>query len=270
VVDSPAAETTWGSCADLYDLEWDPWTPRDLPFYLEEARRRPPVLDLACGTGRLTVPIARAGLAVVGVDASAEMLEVARRKAVDLPQLELVHGRIETVDLQRQFGTIMLALSSFCCLASVEAQERALQNMRRHLRPGGRLVMDMFVPSAAHLGQPLTGPPAVDGARLVARLSDPVTGHVHLIWEAAHHIPNEQVYEVNRVIQTFDGRGRSTGDVRHFWLRDRYVHRFEMQHLLRLSGFEVVDLYGGFDREPFGASSRRMVWIATPAARVDP
>jgi hypothetical protein len=43
-----------------------------------------------------------------------------------------------------------------------------------------------------------------------------------------------------------------------------------MQHLLRLSGFEVVDLYGGFDREPFGASSRRMVWIATPAARVDP
>ncbi len=270
MVDPSAGETTWGSCADLYDLEWDSWTPRDLPLYLEEARRQAPVLDLACGTGRLTIPIARAGVAIVGVDASAEMLQVARRKAVDLPHLELVQGRIETFDLQRRFGTIMLALSSFCCLASVEAQERALQNMRRHLRPGGRLVLDVFVPSAAHLGQPLTGHEAADGARLVARLPDPATGHVHVIWEAAHHIPSEQVYEVNRVIQTFDGRGRLTGDVRHFWLRDRYVHRFEMQHLLRLCGFEIIDLYGGFDREPFTASSRRMVWIATPRRGIDP
>ena len=264
MVDPTAADTPWGSCADLYDLEWERWTSRDLPFYLEEARSHPPVLDLACGTGRLAIPIARAGVAVVGVDASPEMLDVARRKAADLPHLELVHGRIETFDLQRQFGVIVLALSSFYCLASVEAQERALRNMRRHLRPGGRLVMDMFVPSAAHVGKPLTGNQAGEATRLVARLSDPVTGYVHLIWEAAHHIPNEQVYEVNRTIHTFDGRGRSTGDVRYFWLRDRYVHRFEMQHLLRLCGFEIVELYGGFTREPFAASSTRMVWIATP------
>ena len=264
MVDPTAMETTWGRCADLYDLEWDGWTPHDLPFYLEEARNRSPVLDLACGTGRLAIPIARAGVAVVGLDASPEMLDVARRKAADLPHLQLVQGRIETFDLQRQFGLIVLALSSFYCLTSVEAQERALHNMRRHLRPGGRLAMDMFVPSVAHVGKPLTDHEAADASRLVARLSDPVTGNAHLVWETAHHIPNEQVYEVNRAIHTYDGQGRLTGDVRYFRLTDRYVHRFEMQHLLRLCGFKIVDLYGGFTREPFAASSTRMVWIATP------
>jgi SAM-dependent methyltransferase len=265
-VNAESVDTPWGCCADLYDLEWDPWTPRDLPFYLEEAGNHSPVLELACGTGRLAIPIARAGVPVVGLDASAAMLDVARRKGADLPNLELVLGRIETCDLQQQFGAVVLALSSFYCLGTAEAQERALRNIRRHLRPGGRLLMDMFVPSEAQVGKVRTDGPEGDPARLVGRLTEPVTGRVHVIWEAAHHVPDEQVYEVNRVIQTFDASGRSTGDVRHFRITDRYVQRVEMEHLFRVCGFEIVGLYGGFAREPFAASSTRMVWIATPDA----
>jgi SAM-dependent methyltransferase len=266
IVNSVQAGTPWGCCADLYDLEWDAWTSRDLPFYLEEVRHHAPVLELACGTGRLAIPIARAGVPVVGLDASAEMLDVARQKGADLSNLELVLGRIETFDLARQFGAILLALSSFYCLGTAEAQGRALRNARRHVRAGGRLLMDMFVPSEANIGKARTNDSDRGPGRLVGTLAEPGTGRVHEIRETVHHVPDEQVFEVNRMIQTFDASGRPTGEVRHIRTADRYVHRAEMEDLLRVSGFEILGLYGGFAREPFTASSTRMVWVATPDA----
>ncbi|MDH3605009.1 MAG: class I SAM-dependent methyltransferase [Candidatus Tectomicrobia bacterium] len=259
-----ATDTPWGVYADLYDLEFDSWASQDLPFYLQQARRHPPLLELACGTGRLAIPIAQAGVPVVGLDASAKMLARAREKAGGLSNPQFVHGRMETFDLQRQFGAILIAFSSFYDLPDVAAQERTLRNIRRHLQPGGRLMMDMFLYSAASAGTPLIPNQAGDEARLVARLSDPATGYVHLIWEAVHHMPHEQLLEMNRVVQTFNEKEISTGEARHFQIAARYVHRFEMQHLLRLCGFEIVGLYGGFHDEPFDASSSRMVWIATP------
>ena len=64
------AGTEWDVLAELYDLEHDSWTANDLPFYLAEAHQDSPVLELACGTGRLTIPIAQAGIPIVGLDSS--------------------------------------------------------------------------------------------------------------------------------------------------------------------------------------------------------
>lgn len=260
----PALDTPWSVCADLYDLEFDGWTSQDLPFYLHEASQNPPLLELACGTGRLAIPIAQSGVPVVGLDVSSKMLEEAHQKAGSLSNLQLVHGRMETFELPQQFGLIILAFASFYALDSVEAQEETLHNIRRHLKPGGKLIMDMFLPSEAYLGKPLRSGDIGDDARLVARLLDPHTGYAHLVWEAAHHMPNDQVYEISRIVQTFDATGQSTGEARHFQITGHYVHRYEMQHLLRLCGYEIIGLYGDFNYAPFNASSTRMVWIARP------
>lgn len=255
--------TQWDASIDLYDVEHDAWTAKDLPFYLAEARQHSPVLELACGTGRLTIPIAKAGVPIVGLDASSKMLARAREKAGDLPNLRFVLGRMEEFDLGQQFGIIFICYSSILELNSVEAQERMFRNIRRHLKKGGRVIMDIFMPSEERFGKPFPHHEPAE-KRLVLELQGP-TGQHYKVWESAYHIPNEQVFEMERVIQTFDSQGRVVGTPQHAHLRGRYLHRFEIQHLLRLCGFEIVNLFGGFNREPFDRTSKRMVWVATPS-----
>lgn len=255
--------TEWDVLAELYDLENDAWTANDLPFYLAEARQHSPVLELACGTGRLTIPIAKAGIPIVGLDASSKMLAYARQKAGDLPNLEFVLGRMEEFELEQRFGLIFICYSSILDLKTVEAQERTFRNIRRHLKKGGRVIMDLLLPSDEFFGPPFPNHQNRK-KRLVLELQGP-TGQLYKVWESAYHIPNEQVFELERTIQTFDSQGRLVGTPQYFNLPGRYLHRFEIQHLLRLCGFEIINLYGGFNREPFDRTSKRMIWVATPS-----
>ena len=192
------------------------------------------------------------------------MLARAREKAGDLPNLRFVLGRMEEFDLGEQFGLIFICYSSFADLKSVEAQERTLRNIRRHLKKGGKVIIDIFVPNEQLLGKPFTDHQTRE-KHLALELQAPNSGQHYKVWESAYHIPNEQVFEIERMIQTFDSLGKVVGTPQHFHLRGRYLHRFEIQHLLRLCGFEIINLYGGFNREPFDKTSKRMIWVATPS-----
>lgn len=252
----------WDFWAELYDLEHEDWTKRDLPFYLAEACATSPVLELACATGRLMIPIAKAGVPIVGIDYSREMLDRARAKSTGLDNIQFILGRMEDFEIKERFGLIFISYSGFLALKTVQAQERTLYNVRRHLRAGGRLIMDMFTPSQDEIGAALENGQSV-GMRLVHRLHHPQTGHVSLIWQAVSHVPNEQTFHADRVIHTFDSMGISVGDSRYAYMSGRYIYRFEMQHLLRICGFKSIELYGGYNHEPFDPSSKRMVWVAS-------
>jgi SAM-dependent methyltransferase len=94
------------------------------------------VLDAGCGTGRVAVELARRGIAVVGVDLDPQMLATARRKA---PDLEWHLADLATVDLGRQFDLILMAGNVMIFLAP-GSEGPVLQNMARHLAPGGALI----------------------------------------------------------------------------------------------------------------------------------
>lgn len=232
----------------------DSWTARDLPFYLAQAKRRPgPVLELACGTGRLAVPLARAGLQVVGLDACPIMLERARAKA---PELRLVQAPMQDFELNQQFGLIFIALGSFYDLRTIEAQEQTLRCIHRHLHPEGRLLIDLFLPTPAYVGKPVTHAQEVDLSERVEVGTFSGGGKTYRVWEAAHHVPHEQTFTIHRLIE-------SPGiEDRLFRICGRYVHRYEMQHLLRLCGFKEAEVYGNYDYAPFDAKSKRMIWVA--------
>ncbi|HEY0613767.1 MAG TPA: class I SAM-dependent methyltransferase [Candidatus Elarobacter sp.] len=124
----------------------------DVAFYVGRcAEAGGPVLELGCGTGRITLPLVRAGLSVTGIDLSGPMLQRLRAKAASLTpaeqaRLELRCADMAEVDLARRFARVICPYSAFTYLVEPERRARALARVREHLAPDGRFILDVFVP----------------------------------------------------------------------------------------------------------------------------
>jgi len=204
------------------------------------------VLELGAGTGRVTIPIARAGVSVVGLDSSPAMLAVARCKSTGLTNPTWVEGDMADFALDRRFGLAIIPFRSFLHLLTVQEQQSCLRRVREHLVGGGRLALNIFNP---------------DVAILAARLNRKHGGR------EAEPGGTEVTRRYSTAVQTLEGQRRAAGSDAVIsriqrGLRLRYVFRDEMEHLLALSGFEVEALYGWFDRRPFYDHSSEMVWVA--------
>lgn len=138
-----------GRQAESYDLT-QAWT-GDLDYYRQWAERQGgPVLELACGTGRISLPLARDGVSVVGLDRSLDMLGVFKEKLAREPEpvqsrVELIHGDMTDFSLGRKFPLIIVPLYSFTHLTESRARENFFARAWRHLQPGGVLVMELPV-----------------------------------------------------------------------------------------------------------------------------
>ncbi|HMD30950.1 MAG TPA: class I SAM-dependent methyltransferase, partial [Candidatus Acidoferrales bacterium] len=138
------------SIAEFYDATLVYQERKDVEFYVAEARAAGgAVLELGCGTGRVLLPTARAGISITGLDASANMLARCRAKLAEEPEAvrgrtELVRGDLADFDLGRQFPLITIPFRPFQHLLTVEQQLGCLRAARRHLAPGGRLIFDVF------------------------------------------------------------------------------------------------------------------------------
>lgn len=252
--------TTFDQWAGIYDWVFAE-KQDDVPFYVEEAvDSGGPVLELGSGTGRVTIPIARSGVEIVGLESSTEMLKVARAKSDALQadgRITWTHGDMRDFSLGREFALVIIPFRGFLSLLSVEEQRSCLSRIRSHLAPGGRLVFDVFVPDLGML---------TDDASTPFHYMDvphPETGQRLVIWHQNRFDNHSQVNSARTIMDEVD----SEGEVVRRLYRDfqiRYIHRFEAQHLLELSGFRVEALYGDFERSLFDETSEEMVWIATP------
>jgi SAM-dependent methyltransferase len=239
--------------ADLYD-HVVPYRDRpDVAFFVEAARAAGgPVLELGCGTGRVLVPCARAGAGITGLDRSSAMLTVCRANVAAEPpdvrsRVALVQGDMRDFDLGRSFALVTLPFRPFQHLLTPPDQLACLGAISRHLTEGGLLILDLFNPSLEALvtdpgrgefaEEPEFATP--DGRRVVRR---------HAI---AGHDRFGQVLRVELVYHVTHPDGRTERLVDAFSMR--YFFRFEAEHLLARAGFEVVELYGGYDRRPYGA-----------------
>src|SRR5205085_7705091 len=118
---------------------------------------RQSVLELAVGSGRTAIPIAQAGHRVVGIDNDPAMLRLAaqKRDSVGLKstQLQLIKRDILNLRLNRKFDWICLFFNTFLVFTTLQEQHRALDNIRRHLKPTDRLWRDIFQPNLPILAQ---------------------------------------------------------------------------------------------------------------------
>ena len=238
--------------ADLYD--WVvPYRERlDVAFFVEEAiSSGSPVLEIGCGTGRVLIPTARAGIQIQGLDLSNRMLEVCREKLNDEPEsvqqrVQLVQADMRSFDLGRTFQLATIPFRPFQHLTTVDDQLRCLRCIHRHLAESGRLILDLFNPSLPSLvrddiGQETGDEPEFetpDGRRVVRRsrvVSRDLANQVNFV---------ELIYYVRHP----DGRQERL--VHAFPMR--YLFRYEAEHLLSRCGFEVRQVYSDYERSPFG------------------
>ncbi len=238
--------------------------PGDVDFFLRLAKEAHaaghPVLELACGSGRVAIPIARAGVRVVGLDLSPAMLARAREKSAGMDTVRWEEGDMRSFDLPERFGLVFIPYRSFQHLLTVDDQLSCLRCIHRHLVPGGRLAIDIFNPDIVTIGQWLS----TKRGGLQRRRDDyrhPRTGRISKRWETRAYRTAGQEVESTFLDEELDDEGAVVSRI-YRDLRLRYIFRFEMQHLLERTGFEIEALSGDFFGGPFEDTSPEMVWVA--------
>jgi SAM-dependent methyltransferase len=251
-----------GFIADYYDAS--PLVAgrvQDVAFYRDAAREfGDPVLELGCGTGRVTMALAEAGYRVTGLDISERMLERATKKRAQLSaeareRVRLVRGDMVRFDLGEKFRLVIIPFRPFQHLLETQQQMDCLACVRKQLAPGGRLILDVFQTDAERMHDP-----ACQKENFVAeyRMAD---GRAVQITEriAAFHRA-EQRNDVEMIFTVTNADGKTERLVFAWTLR--YFFRYEVEHLLARCGFRVEALYGNFDRSPILDASPEMIFVA--------
>lgn len=238
-------------------------TTNDVPFYVEEAQKAgSPVLELACGTGRVLIPIAESGVQITGLDYSTEMLAVAQNKVNQRApevqnRIQLVQGDMRDFELSQRFHLIFIPFRSFLHLQTPEDQRAALLNIRKHLTENGRLILGLFDPSlhiiSEHFGS------LGSAVKRLGKFTYPETGREYLLWSSRQYHPQEQTVDEYFIFEELDEAGRVVSK-QYFALKLRYAYRYEMQYLLELCGYTIDALYGDFQRGPFRYAAEQ-IWV---------
>jgi SAM-dependent methyltransferase len=257
----------YAAIADLYDCVGAYRALTDIGFYVDAARESGgPVLELGCGTGRVLIPTAQAGIEITGLDLSPAMLSVCRHRLTSEPaevqsRVRLVEASMTDFQLDRSFRLVTIPFRPFQHLLTVEDQLASLACIRRHLASGGCLAFDLFNPSLdvivnRPVGAEVDPEPeftAPDGRRVVRR-------HKTVEQDRFQQIGRfELLYDVTHP----DGR---TERLTHAFGM-RYFFRFEAEHLLARAGFAVEHLYAGADKSPYGSRyPGELFFIARPCS----
>ena len=245
--------------SDLYDHPalYDALFPvrGELPYYMELARQAPGgVLELACGTGQLTVPIAGAGVRIAGLDLSAPMLNRAReRQAAARVSVQHSLGDMRNFDLGRQFGLIFIARNSLLHLHSTEDFLAAFTAIRRHLAPGGIFAFDVFNTNLQRLARP-------SGQRFpVMQVETELFGTVSVEETSDYDCASQ----VNRGRWYISAPGKPDAWILELSLRSIFPQ--ELPLLLAAGGFHLKSRAGELDHRPFDSRSRTQVCLCEAA-----
>jgi len=228
--------------AEIYD-PWSASVVEDIAFYVDEAKRCDgPVVELAVGSGRIAIPIAEAGLAVIGIDLSEGMLAVARALAEKQGVGALVDlrvGDLREPPVDERVPLVICPFRSLLHLPDEAEKLRALRAAHDLLEPGGRLVFDVFAPSSEDIAE------------------------THGLWLERERGIFERAdwNEDSRMLRLSVRSGDSAAAMELHWLS-----ALEWRRLIDEAGFDVVGLYGWFDRRPY-RGGEDMIWVCCKRER---
>lgn len=239
--------------AEFYDHVVPYRTRPDVEFYVEAALESGgPVLELGCGTGRVLIPTARAGVEITGLDASVPMLDLCRERLEQETddvrnRVDLIQSTMQDFGLDRKYRLVTTPFRPFQHLLTVEDQMRCLRQAHAHLYENGTFILDVYNPWLEKFVEPLgvekdpepefTMP---DGRRVVRK-------HRTLARDLFNQINDEELIYYVKAVDGSEKRMANT-------FRMRYLYRFEAEHLLARCGFEVEQVYAGYDKSPYGST----------------
>ncbi len=249
--------------ARTYDQSVPDW-PGEIDFYRRLAAdlriRGESLLEVACGTGRVSIRLAQEGTPVVGLDISPEMLEEARSKSRGLANLRWIQTDMCAFDLGEIYGLVIIPGHAFQNLNTLEEQVACLECIRRHLKPRGKLVVHLDHQDFGWLGGLLGEKGGVFEA--AEEFRDPRSGRQIRTKRAWAFEPASQTAICRTAWEAIDPDGGVVEEWKTEPIRLHCVFRFEMEHLLARTGFAVEAVYGDFFGQPLGDKSPNMIWMA--------
>ncbi|NOY59113.1 MAG: class I SAM-dependent methyltransferase [Calditrichaeota bacterium] len=248
---------TYDSFAGFYDLEYG-HKDDDLDFYLNMADEfGSPVLEIGAGTGRVAIPLADAGHTIWGIDNSVKMLEAAEKNLLRLPaqkrsNIVLSKQNMQSFSLQQEFPLCIIPFRAFLHNLTMDEQVSTLLSIHHHLQPEGILAFDLFVPLYSVISQKEWQDEITED-----EFAQPDSG-VTIKTKVTHDYARQLLNISNTYLSSEKGALQKTKSEMIY----RYVFRYEMEALLRLAGFDVLNVYGGFEGQEYDFSSGLMVFVA--------
>ncbi len=223
----------------------------DIAFFLQEVRAaQGPVLELMAGTGRVSLPLAEAGAALCCVDLSAPMLGQLEAKLRPEHQVRTVRADLRRLELGERFGLALIPFNAFMEIVDRDDQLLALRAIRRHLAPGGELLLTLHNPALRRRG--------IDGRLSRAqRLALPEGSLV--FWSQLDEEPGGLVTGL-QFMEVYDAQGLMLSR-RMQELRFALIERRDFEALAAEAGFEIRELLGDYERSAFDPQrSPTMIW----------
>lgn len=235
------AEIYDGMNTNLADLEfYKKWLPKN-----KDAR----ILELCCGTGRLTLPIAMNGYDISGVDNSSSMLENAKLKAskADL-KIEFIEADIRTLNLTEKYDLIFIPFNSIHHLYKTEDLFKAFSVVKKHLKSDGLFLLDCFNPNIQFI---------VESEKEQKKIAEYITndGREILIKQKMQYENNTQI---NRIEWCYYINGKFDSNQN---LDMRLFFPQELDSYLESNGFKIIHKFGGFEEESFNDNSEKQIFV---------
>jgi SAM-dependent methyltransferase len=249
--------------AEYYDVTYNRRNEKDVGFYVKMAiESGGRTLELGCGTGRILIPTAAAGCEITGLDFSPDMLRKCREKLAEQTEAvqkraKLIRGDMTDFNTGEKYALVTIPFRPFQHLTNVSEQKACLGCIRRHLQPHGKLIFDVYNPNPLRL---IPNPEYTIEKEDLPETLLPDGRKVRRTSRAAgfHREQQYNDYELIHYVTHPDGRTERLVDA----FSMRYFFRYELEHLLELSQFKVVDLFGDFDKSAFGSDSPEMIFVA--------
>jgi len=223
----------------------------DLMFYLhwfkEETNQT--ILELCCGTGRLTIPISKNGFKITGVDNNKEMLEMAKRKAhLENTDIDFIEADIRFLDLKLQYDVIFVPFNSIHHIYSNEDLFLVLKNISQHLKKDGMFLFDCFNPDIRYIAN------HEDEKQFLCEF---ITGRGKKV--LINQIMNyESDSQINHIKWYYEIDGKQEPEQS---LDMRMYYPQELNSYLQICGFEVFHKYGNFDCSEFNSKSPKQIFL---------
>ena len=236
-----------------YDSKWRHLT-ADLTFWVRQAQRcGDPILELTCGTGRVSLHLAHVGFRVTGLDISDSMLLVARNKAAQQgAHVDWVKADIRNFQLGQTFPLIIFPFNTVAILLTSEDLEACLACVKTHLEPGGKFILDVFNPSLEILSRE-------PGKRYFhAEYPDP-DGLGDVVVTETHSY--DAARQINNLLLFYKLPGREEELVEE--LRIRIYFPQELDALLKYNGFTLEHKFGYYDESPFQSASEKQLIVSS-------
>ena len=227
----------------VYDAEYGQWA-GDFDFFLDLIKSGK-VLDLACGTGRLTREFATKGYVCVGIDNSQSMIRLAKEKSQG-PSIRYVQGDVRNFDLEENFDLVTMAGNSFQALLTNKDQDRLFQCVKRHLQKDGIFAFSTRYPSKDEMK-------TTDAFEFWHSFLDQNGSEVNVYGQQAYHPQQQTVtYLTKRCWPNYQNMTSVTL---------KYTNKADIEAQLLKNGFVVLHCYGSFSGGPVLDSSKNMIFV---------